>query len=160
MNTSLSYLHKLLNKFPIENLQSENQNQDYEGTIFSMNSVSFRSRLAKSTPKKKGYFVAFWEKDSEGKNQPFSYFDSPEKLIIVILDGQRSGQFVFPKDILLKNGILKGPNSKGKMSIRVYPIWEQDLNKTAFTTKKWQTEFFIDTSASTDIEKISAFYYE
>lgn len=150
MYSSVCYLDKLRKDFSIENLQLETQNKEYEGATFYIDNISFRSRLAKLTPKKKGYFVAFWEKDSNGSNKPFSYSESPENLIIVILEEQLSGYFVFPKDVLLNKGILKGTNSKGKMAIRVYPSWEQNLNKTASMTQKWQTKYFTNTSNNKD----------
>jgi Uncharacterized protein conserved in bacteria len=46
--------------------------------------------------------------------------------------------FHFPKSVFLKHKILSGFQSKGKMGIRVYPIWEHNLNKTAIKTQKWQ----------------------
>jgi hypothetical protein len=32
------------------------------------------------------------------------------------------------------------------MALRVYPNWEQQLNKTALTTQQWQSEYFVDLS--------------
>ncbi|WP_053032503.1 MepB family protein [Staphylococcus haemolyticus] len=57
-------------------------------------------------------------------------------------DDNRRGQFIFPKDILIKKGILKSDDSKGKMALRVYPPWETELNKTAAKTQAWQCAYF------------------
>ena len=48
--------------FEIEEIQEERHNQAYEGCLFSIDQHLFRNRFAKKTPKKKGYFVVFWEK--------------------------------------------------------------------------------------------------
>lgn len=136
----------------------EEQNKDYEGTYFLIGQSTFRSRLAKTTPKKKGYFVAFWEKDSMNTNQAFSYEESPDYLIISIIDENKKGQFIFPKDILNQQKILRTESQKGKMAIRVYPSWETNLNSTASKTQKWQTPYFIDLSQATDTKKLKKLY--
>ncbi|WP_288226909.1 MepB family protein [uncultured Enterococcus sp.] len=155
MYASLTYLNNQLVKDSLQHLQLEKQNDAYEGATFSLEGTSFRSRRGKLTPKKKGYFVAFWEKDPAGTNHPFSYEDSPEKVIVTVLDAPFSGHFIFPKKRLLEKGILKGPDTKGKMALRVYPTWEQGLNKTARMTQSWQIEYFTDTSENRGVEKDS-----
>lgn len=137
----------------------ENQNSEYEGTIFQLNGDSYRMRLAKLTPKKQGYFVAVWEKDSAGKNQAFCYEQSPDKLIIAVIDGDKKGQFIFPKDVLLKRGVLKSEKKKGKMAFRVYPSWVENLNETAKNTQVWQSKYFIDLTKQRNVEKLNALYF-
>lgn len=129
--------------------------------FFTGGSVFFkkRSRLAKLTPKKKGYFVAFWEKDTKGINQAYSYENSPEKLIVSVIDNERRGQFIFPKKALLKYGILKSPKQKGKMALRVYPSWVTELNTNAAKTQTWQVEYFIDLSDAIDVDKLKKLYF-
>ncbi|MDN8776885.1 MepB family protein, partial [Staphylococcus aureus] len=118
----------------------------------------FKSRLAKKTPKKVGYFVAFWCKNEINKNRPFNFKESKDKLIINILDGSKKGQFIFPKELLFKKGIIISEKHKGKMAIRVYPSWERDLNKTAVSTQKWQIPYFLDFTKGFDEEKIKELY--
>lgn len=137
----------------------EKQNSGYEGFIFQLNHHVYRSRLAKLTPKKKGYFVAVWEKDANGMNQAYCYEDSPDKLIISIIDGEKCGQFIFPKSILLTYGILKNATQKGKMAFRVYPSWVSDLNATAKKTKSWQRDYFIDLSKGFEVEKLKEMFF-
>lgn len=122
----------------------EKWNQAYEGLILEVGNQQFkvRSRLAKKTPKKAGYFVAFWEQDEFKKNQPFAEKNSPEILAIVILDQTKTGIFVFPKEVLGANQILSTKESKGKMAMRVYPPWCINLNKTAAKTQQWQLAYF------------------
>lgn len=140
-------------------LKREEQNRDYEGAILQINNYVYRTRLAKLTPKKKGYFVAMWEKDKTGTNQAYSYEESPEKLIVSIIDGKKYGQFIFPKNELLKYGVLKSAKQKGKMAIRVYPSWITDLNATAKKTQAWQVVHFIDLSEDLEVEKLKEMYF-
>lgn len=127
-------------------LIEENQNQEYEGCRFEYEGKMYRSRLAKKTPKKKGYFVAFYEKDIKNVNQAFSNDNSVDFTLVNIVDGNLRGIFVFPQEVLKQHGILKTESQKGKMAIRVYPSWEKDLNATATRTQKWQVEYFKDLS--------------
>ena len=139
-------------------LQIEEQNIDYEGATFCLNQRVYRTRLAKLTPKKKGYFVAAWEKDANGTNQAYQYEDSPNKLIVSVIDGEKCGQFIFPKSVLLAKGILKTATQKGKMAFRVYPNWVSDLNATAKKTQAWQSDYFIDGSNGFEAEKLKVMY--
>ena len=159
---SLKLIEKLVSnseKHHMINLQEENQNKEYEGLTFNIAQHTFRSRLAKKTPKKKGYFVVFWEKDKDNKNQPYAFDEMSEKLIVSIIDGQLIGQFVFPKLLLLEKGILKSENDKGKMAMRVYPSWERELNPSARKTQKWQAAYFIDLSNGIDNQQAAALYF-
>lgn len=158
---SINLIKKLLSTMEYPELTKfclEEQNKDYEGACFSISQSTFRSRLAKLTPKKKGYFLAFWEKNNLNTNQAFSYEKSPDYLIISIIDGDKTGQFIFPKDLLKQQKILRTEAQKGKMAIRVYPSWEFDLNSTASNTQKWQTPYFIDLSQGSDIKKFKELY--
>lgn len=47
------------------------------------------------------------EKDENHTNIPFTEDDLENQLIVNIVDDNRRGQFIFPKDILIKKGILK-----------------------------------------------------
>ncbi|MGB3160007.1 MAG: MepB family protein, partial [Carnobacterium sp.] len=56
------------------------------------------------------------------------------------------GQFIFPKDLLLRKGILSSKSTKGKMAIRVYPSWDVPSNRQGVKTQEWQLPYFIDMS--------------
>lgn len=56
------------------------------------------------------------------------------------------GQFIFPKEILIKHNILKSSSTKGKMGMRVYPSWDNPTSKQAIKTQSWQLPYFIDLS--------------
>lgn len=156
----LSKVFKLIECENLENIKYENQNIDYEALVFTIGKEKFRSRLGKLTPKKQGYFVAFWEKNDRGVNVPYSYKESPGKLIINIIDGEKFGQFILPKDILLEKNILSDEKHKGKMAARFYPPWELGLNKTALKTQEWQGDYFINLGEDVDLIKLKNLYFK
>jgi hypothetical protein len=159
---SLKVIDKLLANFgegQLHNVHYETQNKEYEGATFFARHFKFRSRRAKLTPKKKGYFVVFWEKNANNQNQAFTYKESPEKVVITIIDGHLKGQFLFPKALMYKKGVLRDEHNKGKMAIRVYPSWEADLNKSASKTQQWQSAYFLDLTKEIDKKKIEDLYF-
>lgn len=128
-------------------LKQEKQNEAYEGILIeTIGGKIIRSRFGKKTPKKPGYFVAFWEKDPLNKNQPFQAEDSSKELAIVVKDTDYEGIFIIPKDEAIKHRILTNETQMGKMAMRFYPPWCQELNKTAKATQKWQLKYFKDYS--------------
>ncbi|MFA1737891.1 MepB family protein [Lysinibacillus fusiformis] len=154
-NETLTYVNELLyepNHLIIKNIREETQNSEYGAGIFQLNSKSVRFRVAKITPTKVGQFVSFWEKDEANKNQAFSYENATDLLVINTFNNSGDfGQFVFPKEVLLKQKILKNADSKGKMAIRVYPSWDTPTSKQAIATKKWQSTYFVKIDATTSL---------
>ena len=135
------------NHLTIVSIEEEKQNLEYAAGKFELlNKVTtktVRFRVAKQTPTKVGQFVTFWEKDSKGINRPFQYDNSPDLLVVTVFkDNNTFGQFVFPKDILLKNNILQSHSTKGKMGIRVYPSWDKPTSNIALKTQNWQLDYF------------------
>lgn len=140
------------NHLVIKDIGEEAQNSDYGAGIFQLNSKSVRFRVAKTTPNKIGQFVSFWEKDASHKNQAFSYEKATDLLVInTFANKDRFGQFVFPKEVLVQQKILKTATTKGKMAIRVYPIWDNPTSKQAIETQKWQLEYFIETNNTNNL---------
>ena len=134
---TLTFVNEILykpNQLIVKNIQEEKQNADYGAGVFQLNSKTVRFRVAKITPTKIGQFVAFWEKNEVNTD-----------LLVVntFNDTGDLGQFIFPKEVLLKQNILKTTNSKGKMAIRVYPSWDHPISKQAVATQKWQLPYFI-----------------
>ncbi|MEN1936026.1 MepB family protein [Paenibacillus sp. 102] len=154
-NNTLEKLDKMIyipNNLLITNLKEEKQNSEYAGGIFQLNNKTIRFRVSKITPNKVGQFVSFWEKNENMKNQAFSYESSPDLLVITCIDDNKLGQFIFPKETLVKEKILKTQSEKGKMAMRVYPIWDKPVSNQAKKSQKWQLHYFIDLS---DIENLS-----
>lgn len=132
----------------VDYVREEKQNSEYGAGIFRLSSKTIRFRVAKITPTKIGQFVAFWEKDSNNRNRPFSSEEAPELLVITTFknNNKEFGQFVFPKEILIEKNVLRSPSTIGKMAIRVYPIWDTPTSKQALNTQKWQLPYFVDMS--------------
>ncbi len=79
------------------------------------------------------------------KNQAFSYEKATDLLVInTFTSNNNFGQFVFPREVLVKQNILKTATTKGKMAIRVYPRWENPTRKQAIETQKWQLAYFVE----------------
>lgn len=148
--TALDHVKKLVyepNHLIVSSMEEEKQNAKYGAGIFQLTSHTVRFRVANITPNKVGQFVAFWEKNENNENQPYSYDKAPDLLVIntTSCDNQ-FGQFIFPKEILLKQNILSSSFTKGKMGTRVYPIWDRPTSKVALKTQAWQLPYFIDLS--------------
>lgn len=132
------------NHLMIEDIQAESQNAKYGAGRFRIRSTTVRFRVAKQTPKKIGQFVVCWEKGSDNKNQAYSYEKAADLLVINTFGSHDEfGQFIFPKDLLFKQHILKTESSHGKMALRVYPIWDTPTRKQAIDTQKWQLPYFV-----------------
>lgn len=152
MNTfsqAFTYINEVFyepNHLTVKDIQEETQNSEYGAGVFQLNCTSVRFRVAKITPTKIGQFVAFWAKDATNKNQAFSVENAPDLLVINTFsnDQQYFGQFVFPKDVLVKHNILKTTTTKGKMAMRVYPSWDTPTSKQAIATQKWQLPYFVE----------------
>lgn len=96
------------------------------------------------TPNKLGQFFAMWEKDNTNKNQAFPKKGAPDLLVITTLKNETEwGQFVFLKEVLVKQQILKTDQIKERMGIRVYPSWDNPTSIQAKQTQKWQLAYFI-----------------
>lgn len=149
-DTVLKHINEVIykpNQLTIASTNEEQQNLEYAaGTFELINKLTIKTvrfRVAKQTPTKIGQFVTFWEKDSKGMNRPFQYDSSPDLLVITTFKDNRTfGQFVFPKDVLLKHNILQSHFTKGKMGIRVYPSWDKPASNTALKTQSWQLDYF------------------
>ena len=98
--------------------------------------------MAKRTPKKEGYFTVFWKKDQNNKNIPYTNEDLGNELIIVIIDNDKRGLFIIPKEVAIRKNILSTKDSNGKMSMRYYPPLCSNLNTTSRATQKWQLQYF------------------
>lgn len=162
--SALNCVNKMIyepNDLTVKSAQEEKQNSKYGAGTFQLASRTVRFRVANITPTKVGQFVAFWEKDMNNKNQPYLYEEAPDLLVITTFKNDNEfGQFIFPKEVLLKKDILKSTSTKGKMAIRVYPIWDSPSSKQALKTQKWQLPYFVDmcNPNKLPVEKIMELY--
>lgn len=162
--TALNYVNKIIyepNGLIVKLVHEEKQNSKYGAGTFHLNSRTVRFRVANITPTKVGQFVAFWEKDINGKNQPYLYEEASDLLVITTFKNENEfGQFIFPKEVLLEKDIFRSTSTKGKMAMRVYPIWDSPSSKQAINTQKWQLPYFVDVCNpnNSPVEKIMELY--
>ena len=142
----------------ISDFTLEKESQEYNACRFKLNGKSIISRNANITPKKAGQFVTFWKRIANGPIEPFNESDSIDFYIVNIKADNKLGQFVFPKSILIKKGIISTENKEGKRAFRVYPKWDTVISKQAIKTQKWQLEYFYEIGTSVNVENILELY--
>lgn len=138
-------------QFKISNFEVDKESKNYNACKFDLNKLKIIFRKANITPTKIGQFVTLWKRNSHGITTPFSFSDEFDFVIIHVKSENNSGQFVFPKSVLIENGIVSSDKKDGKRGFRVYPIWETAINKQAIQTQKWQLNYFVKTNSDDKI---------
>jgi hypothetical protein len=138
--------------FEFDNLILEDESMEYGACTFSLNNNVIRFRISKTTPHKLGQFVTIWKRGKEGITQPFDLTDEFDFLIVASHNNHEHGPFIFPKSVLLHQGIINGNLKEGKRGIRVYPPWAMATNKQAEKTQLWQLTYFLDIHERTNID--------
>ena len=142
----------------ISNFKLESESKEYDACRFILSGRRIISRNAKITPKKVGQFVTFWKRNGDGPIAPFEETDPIDFYVVNVRTENNFGQFVFPKSVLIKKGIISTEKKEGKRAFRVYPIWDIAKSKQAERTQKWQLDYFYEVIASIDLEKVSKLY--
>ncbi len=125
--------------------------REYSGCSFTVNGLNIKFRTAKITPAKTGQFVTIWKRNDQGETAPFDSDDPYNFYLISASKDNEKGIFIFPKEILVKKGILSHENKMGKRGIRVYPGWDHTESKQAKATQVWQMDYFIDLSDRSEL---------
>lgn len=161
MNTNLEYVQNSVYKscdFKITALRIEAESTEYDACRFSLNRKQIISRSSKITPKKVGQFVTFWKRaNDEASISPFDRDDNFDFFVVNIRKDNHFGQFVFPKALLIKKGIISTATKEGKRAFRVYPSWDIPTSKQAEKTQKWQLDYFYDAKV-VDLDKVKSLY--
>ncbi|ASV12216.1 MepB protein [Leptospira santarosai] len=144
--------------FQLKNPFAEKESSEYGACSFELNHLRITFRIAKVTPTKIGQFVTLWKRSSQGPIEPFHIQDDVDFLMIHTNHKNRSGQFVFPKQVLFEKGIVSG-KKEGKRGFRVYPSWDKPTNKQALQTQKWQLAYFLEnqTNKTVVVENLKKF---
>ncbi len=142
----------------ISDFKIESESKEYYACRFRLNGLNILSRNAKITPKKVGQFVTFWKRNGNGPIEPFSKKDYIDFYIVNVRVENEFGQFVFPKSLLIKKGIISTENKEGKRGFRVYSKWDIAKNKQAEQTQKWQLNYFYVINSSTDLKEVVKLY--
>jgi hypothetical protein len=130
-------------QFDCSEPQREAESSDYGAYAFELNGLALRFRVAKTTPTKTGQFVTLWKRVGRGPIQPYDLSDPLDLFVVSVRRGSNFGQFVFPKSVLLQQGIVARNNRGGKRAIRVYPPWDQTVSRQAQKTQRWQLDYFL-----------------
>ncbi len=144
--------------FKVSNVIIDKESQEYEGCEFLLDEKIIIFRTYKITPKKIGQFVTFWKRNQKGITEPFSENDTINYYVINVQFENKTGQFVFPKSVLIENEILSTSKKDGKRGFRVYPIWDKTINKQAVKTQKWQLNYFFEINENLDFSLVKKLY--
>ncbi|GHH01128.1 MepB family protein [Streptomyces lanatus] len=121
----------------------EPESAEYAAHGFTLDGLSVRFRVARTTPTKVGQFVTVWQRSADGPIRPFDIEDGVDLLVISSRDGGYFGQFVFPREELCRRGIVSRNGSGGKRGFRVYPPWVTTTSRQAGSSQAWQVRFFL-----------------
>lgn len=136
----------------------ETESKSYGACTFTLADSNIVCRDAKVTAKKAGQFVTFWKRLQNGEISPFHESDLIDFYVVNVKTENKLGQFVFPRSVLIKKGIITTQSKEGKRAFRVYPAWDIPNNKQALKTKKWQLDFFYEVSKDVDINLITSLF--
>jgi len=142
----------------ISGFKPETESKEYNASQFELNGLQIINRNAKITPKKVGQFVTFWKRSKNGPIEPFHENDSFDFFTVNVQANNQLGQFVFPKSVLIKKGIISTLQKEGKRAFRVYPAWDISKSKQAERTQKWQLEYFYHINDSIDFDRVRKLY--
>ncbi|MEQ9168821.1 MAG: MepB family protein [Fulvivirga sp.] len=144
--------------FEITDFTIETESKEYDACRFVLNGLKIISRSAKITPKKGGQFVTFWKRKGNGPIAPFHETDAFDFYVVNLWADDKLGQFVFPRSVLIKKGIISTDKKEGKRAFRVYPPWDTANNKQAERTQKWQLDYFYEIGENIDFVKVKLLY--
>jgi hypothetical protein len=136
----------------------EAESKEYEACRFELNGMNIVCRSAKITPAKAGQFVTFWKRKGSGPIEPFHLNDKIDFFVVNVQFNNQLGQFVFPVSLLIEKGIISTPEKEGKRAFRVYTVWDENLNRQAEQTQRWQLKYFYEIGNTIDSDKVSALY--
>ncbi|MFC7428775.1 MepB family protein [Nocardia tengchongensis] len=138
----------------------ETENAEYGAFVSRVGRGSVRFRVGKLTPTKVGLFVTVWKRAMDGSTEPCAAEDGIDLLVITVREGQRFGQFVFPKTALVEHGIVSVAGRGGKRGFRVYPPWSETQNRQAMQSQKWQCGYFLalDDARKVNMQKARSLY--
>ncbi|WP_406000203.1 MepB family protein [Streptomyces sp. NBC_00829] len=121
----------------------EAESAEYGACAFTLDGLSVRFRVAKTTPTKAGQFVTVWVRSASRPIRPFDAEDAVDLCVISTRDDQGFGQFVLPRDVLCERGIMSRSGAGGKRAFRVYPPWATTTSRQARHTQMWQLNHFL-----------------
>lgn len=138
---------------------AESESQEYLAHRLKLGQQEVAFRRAKITPTKTGQFVTLWKRDAGGITCPFDATDGIDYAIILTQTALFRGVFIFPKAVLVTQGIFSQETKAGKRGFRVYPSWDTVDSKQAQKTQSWQLDYFVNLSLQEpDLQKIKQLF--
>jgi hypothetical protein len=144
--------------------KAERESSAYGAYNFALNNRKIEFRVAKITPTKNGQFVTLWKRSGSGGKGPIAPFDGDDNIdlfVICVREGSNFGQFVFPKSVLMSEGVVSRRGKGGKRAIRVYAPWVRAESPQATKTQNWQKRHFVnlsDKKGQFDLRRVRALY--
>ena len=138
--------------FTCSKLIMEAESAEYGAYTFELNGLIIRFRIAKTTPTKAGQFVTLWKRIGNGPIQPYDISDPVDFFVISTRKNNNFGQIILPKSVLCQHDIVSIKGQGGKRAIRVYPPWDNALNKPAQKTQAWQMNYFFEIPQNESID--------
>lgn len=142
----------------ISDFKTQIESKDYDACQFKLNGLNVLCRNAKITPKKTGQFVTFWKRNGNGPIEPYHESDEICFFLVNVQTENSLGQFVFPKEVLVKKRIISTDNREGKRAFRVYPKWNTTKSKQATITQEWQLDYFYEIAEDINLENVRKLY--
>lgn len=142
----------------ISDFTPEPEGLEYDACQFKLGTLKIINRTAKITPKKAGQFVTFWKRNKQGITAPFSKDEGFDFYVVNVSKHNLTGQFVFPKSILIQKEIVATGRKDGKRGFRVYPIWDVASNVQAKKTQQWQLGYFYIIKDVIDLKRVKELY--
>lgn len=127
----------------LSNVQREPESQEYGAALSLLHEYFVRLRIAKITPTKTGQFVTLYKRIGNGPIMPFDQSDEIDFIIIFVIKNEQKGFFIFPKSVLIAQGVFSQHGIGGKRAIRVYAPFDVVESKQARATQAWQVRYFI-----------------
>jgi hypothetical protein len=145
ISSDLQFIRNVYGKcgLNLTNFKMHSESVEYGACSFELNNQGVEYRVSKITPTKTGQFVTIWKRNNEGITAPFDISDTIDFIVITAKSGDKIGQFIFPKSVLVEKGIITNNGKQGKRGIRVYPPWDVATSKQAEQTQRWQTKYFV-----------------
>ncbi|MFD3542990.1 MepB family protein [Streptomyces sp. NPDC058662] len=131
---------------------AEPESAEYAAYAFTLDGLSVRFRAARTTPTKVGQFVTVWQRSARGPIRPFDTGDGIDLVVVSSREGDRFGQFVFPREVLCERGVVSRDGSGGKRGFRVYPPWVVPPNRQAAVSQAWQVRHFLHLDAQRPVD--------
>jgi hypothetical protein len=131
----------------------EPESAEYAACSLTINDLSTRFRVAKTTPTKVGQFVTLWQRSKAGPIRPFDSEDGINLTVVSVRQANHFGQFVFPSPELIRRGVMSCNFVGGKRAMRVYPHWVTTTSTQANATQQWQTGYFLSLDHATAFDE-------